>query len=177
MDLNYPSINIKFINELTTIFDELKNFRISINKLEKDIDDYKKKQNEDNIENLNNKIQEQEKKIDIIHTLFNKLRELNQQDEIISNVLNSDKIKYLDENLYDIKNIYESYNNLCISSNKIIEKTYNKLEELNKNIIKSNDRLEKYNIKFNEITKKQDEKIRDLELQNNKINEQILLKN
>ena len=75
MDLNYPSINIKFINELTTIFDELKNFRISINKLEKDIDDYKKKQNEDNIENFNNKIQEQEKKIDIIHTLFNKLME------------------------------------------------------------------------------------------------------
>ena len=176
MDYNYPSINKNIINELTSIFDELVIFRRKSNYMEEEICKFIKKH--DGIsEKLKTKIEEQEKKIDLIHTLFNIIKDSSQPnyDKIMSNLLNSDKIKFFDENLYDIKNIYESYNKLCINSNEIIEKTYNKLEEVNNNIINSNKTLEKYNMVFNEITKQQNEKIKKIELENKEIKERILL--
>lgn len=178
MDYNYPSINKNIINELTSIFDELVIFRRKSNYMEEEMYKFVKKQ-DCMLEKLKTKIEEQEKKIDLIHTLFNIIKDSSQPnyDKITSNLLNSDKIKFFDENLYDIKNIYESYNKLCISSNEIIEKTYNKLEELNNNIINSNETLEKYNTQFNEITRLQNEKIKKIELENKDIIHRILMEN
>lgn len=169
MEYNYPTINRNIITELGTIYDELSSINEKQKLIQKDLEKFEEKQNSENID-IKNKYLEQDKKIDLIHNLFNVYKEFSQPnyDKVLSNVVNIEKLKLIDNN-----NLYESYNNLCTFNNKQFEESYEKLNELNNNIIYSKESLEKYNIELIKKINIKDEKIKNLENIINNMDERL----
>lgn len=169
MEYNYPTINRNIITELGTIYEELSSIIEKQKLIQNDLEKFEEKQNSENID-IKNKYLEQDKKIDLIHNLFNVYKEFSQPnyDKVVSNVVNIEKLKLIDNN-----NLYESYNNLCTFNNKQFEESYRKLNELNNNIIYSKESLEKYNIELIKKINIKDEKIKNLENIINNMDERL----
>ena len=169
MEYNYPTINRNIITELGKIYEELSSIIEKQKLIQKDLEKFEEKQNSENID-IKNKYLEQDKKIDLIHNLFNKYKEYSQPnyDKVLSNVVNIEKLKLIDNN-----NLYESYNNLCTFNNKQFEESYKKLNELNNNIIYSKESLEKNNIELIKKNNIKDEKIKSLENIINNMDERL----
>tara|TARA_B100001094_G_C18111925_1_gene761690 strand:+ start:426 stop:956 length:531 start_codon:yes stop_codon:yes gene_type:complete len=168
MEYNYPTLNRNIINELTTIYEELSDLIEKQKFIQKHIEKIEEKHNLENID-MKNKYIEQDKKIDLIHNLFNVYKENSQPnyDKILSNLINMEKLKSFDKNLYD------SYNNLCTFNNKHLEDSHKKLNELNNNIIFYQETLEKYNTEIIKKINIKDEKIKDFEIIINAMDQRI----
>ena len=197
MDFNFPSINTTILNELTTLYDELieikkresefkfhlqkkqEDFQLNINKILQDKDN--------KIKLLETELNDQKKKLELIHNLFNMYKDNNDmklsEDKIVDIIFNSSKMGKFDNRIVEIKTLYDRYLNIKTTSSNILEKSYEKLFTLNKNLLESQKNLEDNNTKFmkritslEQIVNKQNELIKNLQ-QNNGSNTKDLTKN
>jgi len=98
MDFNYPSIDIPLTSELNNLLTEFNEIKL------KDLLFREK---------IIKEINEQNKKIEIIHNLFNSYKEDSKQpynaDTVLNDILKTDKMKLVSENLYNIHDLH-TYN-------------------------------------------------------------------
>ena len=136
------------------------------------MEDFNEIKNRDLQKEMETKLEDQMRKIDVIHNLYNlqKLsykKLMSYKDELIDDILKSEKIKYINDNLSDIKDLYDRYikdrdidsqlinkynSKLILLNNKVFDK-YTEYDKLNSSLTAKINKLEKDNINYkNRIT-------------------------
>ena len=130
MNFNFPSLNINIVSELNDLFDE-------IIKIKKCI--------QNNEQKFIKAQQIQDKKIQIIHNLFNNLKNNTKSDLLIDTLLKSEQFSSFNKKINNMHKTYKEYRDMRVTSNNILEKSYNKLEFMNNDISEACKKIQKDN--------------------------------